>query len=86
MKHKNSLQKACHWPMTIEELALVISSRSYFTARRAKTESKFVSELKSAWKNKRKKDSNTSEIRIQTVLCIHKLGNMLRDGFFKGNT
>lgn len=55
MKHKSSLQKACDWPMTIEELALVISSRSYFTARRAKIESKFVSELKSAWKIEEKK-------------------------------
>lgn len=55
MKRKSSLQEACDWPMTIQELALVISPRSYFTARRAKTESKFVSELKSARKNRRKK-------------------------------
>lgn len=68
---------------------MVVSSRSYFTARRAKTESKFVSKLKSAWKgwrNRKKKDSNTFEIRIQIVLCIDKSGNMLRNGFFKGNT
>lgn len=55
MKRKSSLQEACDWPMTIQELALVISPRSYFIARRAKTESKFVSELKSAWKNRRRK-------------------------------